>query len=189
MQEIELSQQKKSRRSLLLVIAVFVLPIILAKLALSFKWLDYGVTNEGRLTEQPLTLKTLGVNTENFAQQWLIIYALPDACQNQCEQTLESIHNSYVALGKEMPRVSPVILEQATLSTQQKSRIASSQWHIVNKPNDLTSKLASEQVLIVDPLGNVVLTYATPKATTDLLTFGHKILADMKKLLKYSKIG
>ena len=44
-------------------------------------------------------------------------------------------------------------------------------------------------VLLIDPLGNVILEHSLPASTEDQAMFGKNILADMKKLLKYSKIG
>ena len=37
----------KSRQYLLLILGVFVLPVILAKLALNGQWFDMGLTNKG----------------------------------------------------------------------------------------------------------------------------------------------
>ena len=52
----------KNRRSLLLLLAVFILPLLLAKLALDNQWLAQGVTNQGKLLTQPLTTAELGIN-------------------------------------------------------------------------------------------------------------------------------
>ena len=94
------SSSKKNRRSLLLLLTVFILPILLAKLALENQWLEQGVTNQGQLLTQQLTLTDLGINEEEFAQQWLIIYRLPSQCPDMCLHSIETVHNSYVALGK-----------------------------------------------------------------------------------------
>ena len=63
---------QRNRRSLLLLMAVFILPILLAKLALDNQWLNLGVTNQGKLLTQPLTLKDLGISESELAKQWLI---------------------------------------------------------------------------------------------------------------------
>ena len=51
------------------------------------------------------------------------------------------------------------------------------------------STITQSQVLIVDPLGNVILSHLPPKNVEQLPQFGKAILADFKKLLKYSRIG
>ena len=72
MSAIELSNSdnhlKKSRRSLLLVLAAFILPIILAKFALEQQWLNTGVTNKGTLLTNELTLEKLGLDNADFEQ-------------------------------------------------------------------------------------------------------------------------
>ena len=179
----------KNRRSLLLVIAVFALPIILAKFALNGDWLATAVTNKGTLLSNELTLEQLGIDKSEFDQQWLILYSLPKSCDLDCQKTLETVHNTYVALGKEMPRVSPVALYQNELSAEQLQRISESKWQLRAMPDKTKENIDKSQVLIVDPLGNVFLSHQIPSNIEQLPEFGKQILADMKKLLKYSKVG
>jgi len=181
--------QQKSRRSLLLVVAAFVLPIILAKFALEGQWLATGVTNEGKLLTNELTLAQLGINKAEFNQQWLILYSLPAACNYDCEKTMEVVHNTYVALGKEMPRITPVAMYQSQFSAEQSQQLVKSQWQLVAMPASAQQLIKQSQVFIVDPLGNVFLSHQLPKNNSQLPQFGKQILSDMKKLLKYSKVG
>ncbi len=181
--------QHKNRRSLLLVIAAFVLPILLAKFALDGEWLAKGVTNKGTLLTNELTLEQLGIDNSAFKEQWLIIYNLPEHCQSDCQKTLETVHNTYVALGKEMPRVTPVALYQSELSGEQLQQISKSQWQLLAMPTMAKQYITKSQVLVVDPLGNVFLSHPIPNNIEDFPQFGKQILADMKKLLKYSKVG
>lgn len=183
------SQQKKSRRSLLMVLAAFALPVILAKLALELNWLDYGVTNQGTLVENELTLTQLGLGEANFEKHWLILYILPKSCTLECEKTLETVHNTYTALGREVPRVIPVALYQSEFSPKQQERISDSKWRTEVMPSLTKNMMTEPQILIVDPLGNVVLKHLIPKDSNELPSFGKMIVADMKKLLKYSRIG
>jgi hypothetical protein len=178
----------KSRRSFILMLVAFALPVILAKLALENDWLAYGVTNQGQLIEGELTLEKLGLNTSDFDEQWLILYAMPENCDGHCEQTLESVHNSYVALGSAMPRVTPIALSQG-LSSQQLKRVKDSEWQLVPMPSLAKNMIDNAQILVADPQGNVFLTHSIPEEKSKLSAFGKQILADMKKLLKYSRIG
>ncbi len=182
------SNKVKSRRSLIMVLVAFVLPIVLAKLALEQNWLEYGVTNKGQLVEGELTLKKLGLNKSDFDQQWLILYVMPTNCDAHCEQTLESVHNSYVALGKEMPRVTPVALSQG-FTEQQLSRVSKSQWQVITMPSLTKNIIPTAQILVADPQGNIFLSHQIPEKSDQLGAFGKQILADMKKVLKYSRIG
>lgn len=183
------SNPNKSRRSLFLVLAAFALPIILAKFALEQQWLDMGVTNKGTLLTNELTLEQLGLKTTDFEQHWLIMYSLPEQCAISCQKTLEAVHNTYVALGKEMPRVFPVALYQNELSSEQRQKISKSKWQLVAMPEQAKQKIVKPQIFIVDPLGNIFLSHQLPENTDHLPQLGKQILADMKKLLKYSKVG
>ena len=178
-----------SRGSLLLLITVFVLPLLLAKLALDNQWLKLGVTNQGKLLSQKLTVEELGINQSAFTQQWLIIYKLPDVCPELCLHNIETVHNSYVALGKDMPRVSALLLNNNIFSTQQYKQLAKSQWQIVPVTPQMNKLLQAPQVLIEDPLGNIILRYQLPEEIVQQVDFSKAIIADMKKLLKYSKVG
>ncbi|TWX66314.1 hypothetical protein ESZ36_15720 [Colwellia demingiae] len=183
------ASQKRSRRSLLLLITVFILPILLAKLALDNQWLNLGVTNQGKLLAQPLTLQELGIDESELAKQWLIIYRLPNKCPEMCLHSIETVHNSYVALGKDMPRVSAVLLKENIFSAQQSKQLAKSQWKILALTPQMNNLLHGPQVLIADPLGNVILRHQLPEQEQLQAAFGKAIVADMKKLLKYSKVG
>lgn len=180
---------QRNRRSLFLLMAVFILPILLAKLALDNQWLNLGVTNQGKLLTQPLTLKDLGINESELAKQWLIIYRLPSTCPDECLHSIETVHNSYVALGKDMPRVSAVLLKGNIFSAQQSKQLAKSQWKILALTPQMNNLLQEPQVLIADPLGNVILKHQLPEQEQLQAAFGKAIVADMKKLLKYSKVG
>lgn len=183
------TSQKRSRRSLLLLITVFILPILLAKLALDNQWFNLGVTNQGKLLAQPLTLKELGIDESELAKQWLIIYRLPNTCPDICLHSIETVHNSYVVLGKDMPRVSAVLLNKNIFSAQQEKQLAKSQWKILALTPQMSNLLLEPQVLIADPLGNIILRHQLPEKMEQQAAFGKAIVADMKKLLKYSKVG
>ena len=179
----------KNRRSLLLLLAVFVLPILLAKLALDNQWLSLGVTNQGKLLDQALTLSDLGINENIFSEQWLIIYRLPKECPKLCLQSIETAHNSYVLLGKDMPRVTPLLLNDNIFTAEQSKQLLKSQWQMLSLTPQMNNRLKTPQIVIADPLGNIILRHNIPENKNQLAAFGKAIIADMKKLLKYSKVG
>ena len=191
--EVSVAQEaiikKSNRRSFLLMIVVFVLPVILAKLALDGEWLAKSVTNKGTLLTDELTLEKLGIDNSTFEHQWLILYNLPSSCEENCQHTLESVHNTYVALGKYMPRVTPVALYQTVLSNDQLQHLSQSQWKLIAAPSKAQGLITESKVWLVDPLGNVFMSHEIPNKTEQLPHFGKQILADMKKILKYSKVG
>jgi peroxiredoxin len=181
--------QNRSRKTLLLVLIAFILPVILAKLALEQQWFTKGVTNKGTLITNGMTLQKMGFSNNDFTDKWLILYLLPSDCLPQCQQTLHSINNTYVALGKEIDRVQAVALTYRNFTTEQRQQIPTEHWSFQLMPTATKQLFNRSQVLIVDTLGNVILSYQAPNDSKSLPIFGKAILADLKKLLKYSKIG
>ena len=181
--------QQKNRRSFLLMLAVFALPIVLAKFALEGEWLATGVTNNGALLSQELTIAQLGLDKAAYDKQWLIIYNIPQQCDIGCQKTLTTVHNTYVALGKEMPRVTPLALYQNELANEHLQQLSKSQWQLTTMPSQAERYLDSQKLFISGPLGNGFLSHQIPNNAEQLPQFGKQILADMKKLLKYSKVG
>ncbi|WP_371187891.1 hypothetical protein [Thalassotalea maritima] len=176
---------KNNRRSLLLLIGVFILPVILAKLALEYQWFNYGVTNQGALLNQPQTLNEKGIKVD-LNKQWLLITALPDNCDERCAFTLSGMDNTYLALGRETHRVTPIVISATQLSDQYQQIIHQQSWQHVTQQEH---SLSANKVYVVDPLGNIVLTYDKPTTEQAIPAFGKAMLSDLKKVLKLSRIG
>ena len=178
-----------SKRTFLMMLAVFALPIILAKLALQFQWLNYGVTNKGQLIEKTITLEQLGINTKGAKNHWLLVINLPQDCSTNCQQIMQTIFNTYVALGKDKPRSKPLALIPTSYSAEQQAKLSQQGWLQSQTTVNANNQLGTDNIYIADPLGNIVLSHAIPKQSEGFALFGKEILADMKKLLKYSKVG
>lgn len=186
---MDVIQRNKSRKSLLLVLIAFALPIVLAKFALTYQWIDYGVTNQGQLVEPPLPISGLNLELVNKEKQWLMLLFVPTTCDDFCQQLLTGVNNTYVALGKEMPRVTPVALSSSITNIPMPASSHRADWLIQKSSVEALQKLSPEKLYLVDPLGNVFLSHQLPQHTDNIASFGKAVLADMKKVLKYSKVG
>lgn len=183
--------QTQSKRFLWLILAAFIAPIILAKLALNGQWLDYGVTNKGELVDKPTHLADLGFSQaqqQQLTKHWLLVYRAPAQCDAFCQQSLHSVENSYIALGEEVKRVIPVIISNQAQDLPTTVALSRKAWQQFNVTAS-QAELNQSQVFIVDTLGNVVLRHKVPTTAEQLPLWGKAILADFKKLLKYSRIG
>jgi hypothetical protein len=87
-----------------------------------------------------------------------------------------------VALGKDMPRVTPVLLKQNIFTAEQSKQLTKSQWQILPLSPQMKQLINKPQVLISDPLGNIILSHQLPENSQNTAGFGKAILADMKKL-------
>ena len=181
--------RNKSRKSFLMVIAAFLLPILVAKLALQLNWLDYGVTNKGELLTTELTIADFGLELTSDKKEWLMIYLLPKNCDELCQQVLVGVNNTYIALGSEIGRVTPVGLYQTALSETQLSTIRVKDWQLTPASNKALTNANLSKLYLVDPLGNIFMSHQLPTHAEEIASFGKAVVADMKKVLKYSKVG
>ncbi|EKO3783755.1 cytochrome oxidase biogenesis cluster protein [Vibrio harveyi] len=172
----------KGRIVLVSLIYLFALPAIIAKVVLSQGWYETGVTNRGELVEPYITLEQLGQPSPLDEKGWQLAYVLPPECKEQCQQQIHLMQQSHIALGKYQERVVPVIW-----TSEETNNVAQS--IVVMQMNDsLSSRVTAGQMLIVDPLGQLVMSY-TPEANEDLVRLSKDVLADLRKLLKLSRVG
>ncbi|AQW60891.1 hypothetical protein [Vibrio owensii] len=172
----------RGRIVLLSLIVLFALPAVIAKVVLSQGWYETGVTNRGELVEPYTTFEQLGQTSPLSEKGWQLAYVLPSDCQEQCQQQLHLMQQSHIALGKYQERVVPVIW------TSKQSASTSETMMVMQMNDSLSEKVQAGQMLIVDPLGQLVMAY-TPEANEDLVQLSKDVLADLRKLLKLSRVG
>tara|TARA_R110001592_G_scaffold91754_4_gene268281 strand:- start:19356 stop:19916 length:561 start_codon:yes stop_codon:yes gene_type:complete len=179
----------KSRRNLLLLFSIFIVPVVLAKLALDNNWFNKASTNGGELLKEELSITQLDINDEALQKKWLILYRLPMPCDDNCKQTIYGINQTFISLGREMDRVIPVALYATEFNSDELGVLKEKFWEFTSLPIASKDKLESKWVYVADPLGNIILKYAAPTSDEDVLVLGKAMLSDLRKLLKYSRIG
>ncbi|MGR5192626.1 cytochrome oxidase biogenesis cluster protein [Vibrio rotiferianus] len=172
----------KGRIVLVSLICLFALPAIIAKVVLSQGWYETGVTNRGELVEPYITLEQLGQPSPLDEKGWQLAYVLPSVCEEQCQQQIHLMQQSHIALGKYQERVVPVIWTSEETNNVNLSIV------VMEMNDSLSSRVKAGQMLIVDPLGQLVMSY-TPEANEDLVRLSKDVLADLRKLLKLSRVG
>jgi len=192
----------RQRLKLLLVIACFVLPLATAWLLLTDNWRPDGSTQHGELLNpaHPLPdLRFAPIDERPSGQAalrgyWLLVYiGAATECDARCHTGLYGIRQARLALGKEMVRVKTVLLLDEMPDAELR------QW-LATEHADLQAGVANaeirnafleafdqdgqvgEWIYLVDPLGNLLMRYP---ATVD----PSGILKDLKRLLKWSRIG
>ncbi|MCZ0739851.1 cytochrome oxidase biogenesis cluster protein [Vibrio diabolicus] len=176
------SKVTKGRLMLIALVCMFALPAVIAKVILTQGWYQSGVTNRGVLVEPYTTLELLGQESPLEEHRWQLAYVLPNECTEQCRQQLYLLQQSHVALGKYQERV-VLVLWQTELSGTVDVSMTTMQMN-----QSVTAKVKPGQMLIVDPLGQLVMSYS-PKPNEDLVSFNKGMLADLRKLLKLSRVG
>lgn len=183
------SNAKRKGNAILLIVA-FVLPVILAKLALELNWFNKGATNRGTLI-QP-TIDVSGLLSE-LPPKWRLVYAMPQQCDQACKNTLYSMQQVWTALGRETHRVEATVLltpesENAQLLSELGTdlnplKVTDAQIAHVLRDTGL------DGIYVVDTQFNAMLRYPIFSDKDEAVMASRDILSDLKKLLKLSRIG
>ncbi|WP_218354235.1 hypothetical protein [Alteromonas lipotrueiana] len=178
-------QSKNKHTTMLTVMAIFVLPVVLAKLALDNQWFNQGVTNKGELIQPVMDYS--GYLSEQPVK-WRLVYHLPAQCDDVCENAIYSIQQVWLALGRETDRAQPTILYSSESDTQKVIQLQREQnIEVLESP---TMPMADRStVLVVDTMNNAMLRYTISKRREQAILGSRDILADVRKLLKLSRIG
>jgi hypothetical protein len=188
----------RGRRTLLLIAAVFLVPVAVAfTLYYGKLWRPAGSASKGELIEPTRTLSVAGLRhpdgsaagPDALTGKWTLLYIGDGRCDEACRTALVFGRQTRLALNNEMTRVQRVFLatgnccdtgyfahEQAGLVALDASSSEASAF-LAQFPGQRENTL-----FIVDPLGNLVMRHNASHTTKDLLS-------DLKKLLKLSHIG
>jgi len=185
-----------------ILVAVFFAPLALAFfLYYSGGWRPSGSTSHGDLIHpaRPLpevTLKSAAgaaLDASALRGRWTLLYAGDGACDSRCREALTLIRQTRLALGDDMARVQRVFLATAHccdmqyLDSEHPGLITADAGdpegaRLLATFPDSARVDSLGRIYVVDPLGNLMMSYAPDAPRRGLLD-------DMKKLLKLSHIG
>jgi cytochrome oxidase Cu insertion factor (SCO1/SenC/PrrC family) len=203
LRKIEMKSKIPPRISLVIIAAVFLLPLMLA-------WLMYNGTidyrpaetrNFGQLVEPPLPLDWQNAirvpdgelsgtdTTADFREHWVILYPVPDPCLETCLQEVSALRQIHRASGRHQDRMRIVLLLPGSGARNLESilRDTYSRFELIRDPADKVRSTLQRvpgqnvAVYLIDPLGNIMMTYeggADP----------NNIKQDLKRLLTWSKL-
>ena len=196
-----------SRQALVVLALLFMAPAFVAWVMHNSSeqgWRPEGTTNQGNLVHpaRPLTLpadmRHGDIPLNDFLQgKWTLLYIGDADCDAVCQENLYKLRQIRIAQNENMRRVQTLFLVAAdslpaelnafigeqhretavvTLSAAQAEQIAAD--FLIEDG----SMLEAERTYFIDPLGNLMM-YYPPDADA------RGMLLDLKKLLKFSKIG
>jgi cytochrome oxidase Cu insertion factor (SCO1/SenC/PrrC family) len=196
---------RRGRRQLLGLAALFFVP-----LAVAF-WMYYGPTgwrpagdaSKGDLIDPARPLAAIALPTMDggttdarlLTGKWTVLYVGDGLCDERCRKALYLMRQSHIALNKDMDRVQRVFLVTGRCC----DRGFLSEEHpdlVVARVEDAASAALLEpfptfggvpiadagRIYLVDPLGNLLMSYSPTAPDKSLLS-------DLKKLLRLSHIG
>lgn len=186
----------KNKRRLLLVMAVFAVPLIASYLAY-FVWQPQGAAgNYGELIQPEPLPETLRfakleggqITLKELRGKWLMVQVDAGGCAAACEQKLYAMRQVRLMQGKEQDRVLRLwlVTDDVVPSPVLKQKI-DSMLLLKDATGTLIAKLPAKEnvkqhIYLIDPLGNLMLRWP---ANPDMKRM-HK---DLERLLKYSQIG
>ena len=156
---------------------------------------NYGslIVPTRQLIHEELMAAPLGA-VSDLAQvkgRWLLLQVSSGPCTDLCQETLHKTHQGWLMLNKEMPRVQRVLLVSPKTRVTDEPAILKDDALVTSglMPEvfqALTSAIgrpiSEGDLVLVDPLGNLVLWYDTGFDP-------YKMVKDLKHLLKASQIG
>ncbi|MEW5892195.1 MAG: hypothetical protein AB1697_03495 [Pseudomonadota bacterium] len=177
---------------LLLILALFVAPFLLADLAFRY-WKPDRFGNYGELVEatqlQPAGLQAPDGTVFDLASlrgKWVLLLVQAGACDAACERNLYLMRQVRQATGREQGRIERLLLAPQALPGALGAEHAGLRqvrypdWAALGP--QLAGAKGVGRIHLVDPLGRLVLRYP-PEPD------GRRMLKDLQRLLKYSQIG
>jgi cytochrome oxidase Cu insertion factor (SCO1/SenC/PrrC family) len=197
----------KGQRSLLLLAAVFIVPMVLAYLLVNniYSFGEFETKNYGELITPAKPLKDITltrVTGEEFKfsdmrSKWVMVYIGSAKCDMKCGENLYKMRQSRLAQGGELKRLKRLYISidgkpeaslQTILAEHQGLEVVygndSNIQQVLNQ-FELTPEAVNDELVgmfIVDPLGNLVMRYQTGFEAKGLIK-------DLSHLLKASYIG
>lgn len=188
-----INPQLRGRLILLAISAIFLIPI-LAAAWLYFApggWRPPAHTEHGTFisppVELPETVFSASVQPLQFRKVWTLMVLADQQCDATCVSTLENIRQIRLSLGPKMPRLQTAFLPLHA-SAAETLDVAAFPKLLIAEPaaGELVAERfgnwANGQIFLVDPLGNLMLSYTPGTAMGD-------VRADLAQLLKLSGIG
>ena len=190
----------RNRIFLVIIIALFVLPLALAWLLVG-KWQPAGKANHGELLTpaRPVShLRLQGptggeVNATYLQGRWTLVY-VGAACDEHCQQGLYNLRQVRLALGKDMQRAQtlfimtgvpaetllPWLRQEHPKLTTGVADAGTLDFFAHAFPGDVA--VPGEWIYLIDPLGNLFMRYRVSDKPKGILT-------DLQRVLQYSTLN
>jgi hypothetical protein len=175
-----------SKKELWVLLASFVLPIALG--TAFFYWNPTAFTgstvNYGEFVNPIITTEKQDVvfskNTQGDLQGlWTLTY-VANHCDNNCKKALKDMKTIRILMNEHMRRIQRLLLISGTTDIQEKGLLVARPSKALKQK---LQKFADNTLFLVDPLGNIMLRYNAQ----DLVI--KRVLKDLKRLFKYSRVG
>lgn len=178
-------RKRSGRIKLLALIALFVIPVIAAKVILYMNWYEGGATNKGTLIEPRFTFEQVGLSNP-IPESWQLVFIVPEVCDAVCEERWHLLNQSHIALGAYAERVEVALYVSNTSDADWVEGLAIEHRILMLPEQELP--IVDQDYLLVDPLGQWVIRY--PEVESEQAVSQSKgLISDVRKILKLSRVG
>lgn len=163
----------KAKKFFIICLVLSVTPVLFAGF-----WQFYGHANP-TLQKGNLLSKTVYIKTNKFSDEdpkWYLARVANFNCDASCQGQMYLLERLRLATGKNQKRVKTAMVALQPIHSQDTVVVTK------EKMNQIRRYVHQDSILIVDPRGQVVMSY---KGDVD----PRKISQDLKKLLKFSRLG
>lgn len=191
------------RLSLVIIAAMFVLPLLLAWFmytgAIEYK--PGSTRNYGQLVEPPLPISWDDVYRANatddnaepaaaeLERHWVVLKPVPAACGESCMQQITELRQIHRAAGRDQSRVRIALLLDDSAVAGEVGRVQDiyPEFKLITSPGGALQEAMERasgdgtSTYLVDPLGNIMMVYASGADPNHLKK-------DLKRLLTWSKL-
>ena len=186
--------QRSFRINLVLIFAVFAVPLIAAYLSY-YVWPPQGRLNYGELID-PKTMPDVALRDADGKEfslstlrgKWIMLSVDSADCDEACDQKLFLMRQTRISMTKEMNRIERVLLLRGDAKATAELAKKYPGMHILSGANDSLLNTfpgapnAADYIYLVDPVGQVMMRYVkNPDATG--------IRRDLTRLLSVSQVG
>ncbi len=186
--------QRSFRINLVLIFAVFAVPLIAAYLSY-YVWPPQGRLNYGELID-PKTMPDVALrdaegkefSLSTLRGKWIMLSVDSADCDEACDQKLFLMRQTRISMTKEMNRIERVLLLRGDAKATAELAKKYPGMHILSGANDSLLNTfpgapnAADHIYLVDPVGQVMMRYVkNPDATG--------IRRDLTRLLSVSQVG
>ena len=183
------------------VVAAFVTPVVLAYALYFLGVKPPAFSNTGELLKPVIDVEAFALSDENkqplsrddiTIHRWHMMVFAGASCDEACNQALYNLRQINIAVGKNAPRVRHMIVHletpgddfQALIDKEYPDarRVYTDSQTIEVALQEVGANFRSNEIYIMDPLGNIMLRFTQDQSYKDLMK-------DLNKLLKVSQIG
>lgn len=181
------SARARNLRTVAALAALFLLPLALAfYVYYGTAWRPAGRVNHGSLISPPRPLPA----AVSLRGDWTLIYVGDAACDEDCRRALLVMRQTRLALNNDMMRVARVWLATGKCCPPEGAAPPEAGLVVLDASGPAAGALLeafpapgrAHSLFVVDPLGNLVMSY-------DARTDPRGLLIDLQKLLRLSHIG